>query len=70
MSKPTRQDAFEAVAKSLREFGYPQTTADMVSKCWDAMAEGKKDLEMPHGVVGAFAYSQLNENKEWIEKLP
>lgn len=68
--KPTKADAFEAIAKSLREFGYPRTTAGMVQDAWNAMQEGKKDLEMPHGVIGAFAYSQLEEHREWIEKLP
>ncbi len=54
----TRSQAFETVAKSLREFGYPDATAKMVSDTYDAMDAKKK---LPHGIVGMFAESQLKE---------
>lgn len=69
--KPTRADAYEAIAQSLREFGYGDCTAKMVEETHAAMKQGKTTIdEMPHGVVSAFAQSQLEENAEWIDKLP
>jgi hypothetical protein len=65
----TKADAFEAIARSLREFGYLDTTADMVRDCWTKIEGGHSEEEMPHGIVGRFAYSQLNENRSWIKKL-
>jgi hypothetical protein len=68
--KKTMAEACEAIAKSLREFGYSDATATMVWDCWIAMnGEGKSEDEMPHGIVGRFAYSQLDEHKDWLRKL-
>jgi hypothetical protein len=69
MAIKTKKQAFEIVAKSLREFGYPDATAQMVSDTWDAMQEGKPEDAMPHGIIGGFAYAQLNEVKEALAKL-
>lgn len=67
---PTMADACESVAKSLREFGYPDATASMVWDCWVAMTEhGKSDEDMPHGIVGRFAYSQLDEHRSMLMGL-
>jgi hypothetical protein len=53
---------FTAIAKSLVEFGYHDCTAEMVSDVYEAMKDGKKDYpDLPHGVVGAFAKSQIND---------
>ena len=68
--KITKQTAFESVARSLREFGYPDVTAQMVEDTWNAMKEGKKDADLPHGIVGRFAESQLSEHRNIIEQLP
>lgn len=64
----TKQMGFEAVARSLREFGYPDASAKMVSDTYDAMKRGDKKL--PHGVVGMFAESQLKEVWDKFETLP
>ena len=45
------------IAKNLREFGYPDVTAEMVRDTHAAMKEGKDN--MPHGIVGMFAQRQL-----------
>ncbi len=65
--KPRLRDVYEAVAESLREFGYPDATADMVRATHDAMKRG--DAEMPHGIVGMFAQRQLDELSEVLPRL-
>jgi hypothetical protein len=67
--KYTKAKAFEAVAKSLREFGYPDASADMVRETWDAMKAGKPEDEMPHGIVGRFAFAQLDKAREILERM-
>lgn len=67
--KPTLQDAYSAIAKSLVEFGYPDCTAKMVEETHVAIKAGKAEEDMPHGIVGRFAYSQLTDNAEWLDKL-
>lgn len=62
--KMTKSDACAKVAKSLREFGYPSVTTAMIVECLDAWIDGKRDLELPHGVVGAFASRQFDEVEE------
>lgn len=66
----TKARAFETVAKSLREFGYPDASAAMVKDCWEAMQSGKGDEDMPHGIVGRFAFNQLDEAREQITQFP
>jgi hypothetical protein len=60
----TKHGACAKVAKSLREFGYPDCTADMIRECLDAWLTGKRDLELPHGIIGAFASRQFDEVEE------
>ena len=60
----SRNQACQSVAKSLREFGYPSVTADMIDECLTAFLTGKRDLELPHGVIGAFASRQFAEIEE------
>jgi len=57
----TKTGACQKVAKSLREFGYPDCTAEMISECLDAWVAGKRDLDLPHGIIGAFASRQFDE---------
>lgn len=64
----TKQDGFEAVARSLREFGYPDATAQMVSDTYSAMKKG--DADMPHGIIGMFAERQIDEVREKFDSLP
>ena len=63
----TLAQAYESVAKSLREFGYPDATAQMVRDTHDAIKAGK--AEMPHGIVGRFAESQLREAETLLSRL-
>lgn len=66
---PTRytlQDAYEAVARSLREFGYPDVNASMIREVHNAMKSG---VDLPHGVIGLFAKSQLEENPVGLAQL-
>ena len=64
----TLQTAYETVARSLREFGYPDASADMVKATHNAMKAG--NAEMPHGIVGMFAQSQLQEAGTALDSLP
>ena len=52
----------EQIAASLREFGYPSVTAEMISECLDAWIAKKEPL--PHGVIGMFAQRQFAEIEE------
>lgn len=58
-------DAFETVARSLREFGYPDVQRAMIRDVFDAMKRG--DETMPHGIVGMFAQRQMEE--VWADLL-
>ncbi len=51
--------AYEAVARNLREFGYPDVTATMVCEIHKALLA---DKDLPHGVIGMFAKSQFEDN--------
>lgn len=53
-----------SVAKSLRDFGYPDVTSEMISECLDAFVQGKRDMGLPHGIIGAFASRQFAEVEE------
>lgn len=60
----TKTQVCQKVAKSLREFGYPDCTAEMIRDCLDAWLAGKRDLDLPHGIIGAFASRQFDEVEE------
>lgn len=55
------QQGYEAVTKSLVEFGYPDTTPAMVREIHEAMKAGK---EIPHGIIGRFAEGQIKDYPE------
>lgn len=57
----TKTSACQKVAKSLREFGYLGCTAEMIRECLDSWITGKRDLDLPHGIIGAFASRQFDE---------
>jgi hypothetical protein len=57
-SYPTTE-VYNAIALSLREFGYPDAKASMIMGTYNAMNEGRKEADLPHGVIGRFAYSQI-----------
>jgi hypothetical protein len=66
----TLADAMEAVARSLREFGYSDVTAGMVQEIYDAYAAGKRFPDLPHGVIGGFAESHFDEVADKLKTLP
>jgi hypothetical protein len=64
----TGTETYRAIAKNLREFGYPDVTPLMIEEVWYAMQNGEA---IPHGVVGMFAKSQLTETlgePDWRER--
>lgn len=61
-----RRQVFEAIAQSLRDFGYAGAPADQVKDTWEAMWD---DKPIPHGVIGAFAESQLKNHRGAIATL-
>lgn len=64
----TLTEAYEAVAQSLRDFGYPDVTATMVREAHAAMKQGERTL--PHDIVGQFAQSQLEVVGDALDRLP
>lgn len=66
----TLSNAMEAIAKSLRDFGYPDVTGPMIREVYDAWVAGKRDDELPHGIVGRFAESQIEEHAAALSRLP
>lgn len=63
MPQPTRDQVTHALAESMREFGYPDTTDEMAGQILDAFVKDH-EAEMPHGVIGMFLHSQLTELSE------
>lgn len=61
--KLTRAKVTHALAQSMREFGYPDVTDEMAGEILDAYVKGP-DGDFPHGVIGMFLKSQLDELKE------
>lgn len=53
-------ELYEAIARSLREFGYPDVTAQMIRETDEARKDGKPKTE-PHGIISMFARRQLDE---------
>ncbi len=59
--------AYAAIARNLREFGYPDVTAAMIADVHQAVEDGQP---LPHGIIGLFAKDQLRENPEIFGELP
>lgn len=75
MAKASRKpyslgDAMEAVARSLREYGYPDVTATMIREIYDQWLLGKRFPDLPHSVIGGFAERQFDEVADKIKTLP
>ena len=69
--KITKAQVCRSFAKSMREFGYPDCDEEMASEIYDAYKDGKRDNELPHGVIGMFAERQFEELEEALgTKLP
>jgi hypothetical protein len=66
---PTLSHGMEAVARNLREFGYPDVTAEMIREIYDRWIEGARYPDLPRGVIGGFAERQFEENAETFKKL-
>ena len=60
-SDDTLNQGYDAVAKNLVDFGYPDTTPKMVREIHEAMKEGKTEEDLPHGIIGRFAEKQIVE---------
>ena len=63
----TLEQGYEAVATMLREFGYPDATADMVREVHAAMLEGKEWPDLPHGVIGGMAEGHIKNYSHIFE---
>jgi hypothetical protein len=61
LARITKNAACEKVADSLREFGYKSVTTAHIREVLDAWLEGKRESELPHGIVGMFAEKQFEE---------
>lgn len=48
-------------AEALRDFGYPDVTAEMVGEIWDEYSKGN---DLPHGIIGMFCEKAFDEVKE------
>jgi hypothetical protein len=68
--RPTLDTGMEAVARSLREFGYPDVTAKMIREIYDQWVTGKRFPALPHGVIAGFAQSQFEEHADMLAALP
>ena len=55
---PTRKQVTGAMAKSMRDFGYPDVTDQMADEIMAAYIAGD---DLPHGVIGMFLEKQMDE---------
>jgi hypothetical protein len=60
----TRWDVAVKVARSLREFGYDNLETKEVAEVLDAWIDGKRDHDLPRGVIGLMAGRQFDEVDE------
>lgn len=58
------------IARALRNFGYPDVTRETIAEVYDAYLSGKREAELPHGVIGRFAGKDLAELSELLGELP
>lgn len=61
MRNVTPERVYESIAQALRTFGYPDCTAEMIKEVRKAMAKGKTEGALPHGIIGRFAEDQLKD---------
>lgn len=57
----SKEQIYEAIANSLREFGYKDASAEMIRDTHEAMKEGKTGADLPHNIIGRFAERQIND---------
>lgn len=65
MAKSILERGFEAQARSLREFGYPDVTADMVRQAHEKWVAGQEASE----IIGMFCERAFEEHPEIFGKL-
>ena len=58
-----RSEICAPIAASLRDFGYPDVTTEMVMEIMTAWLKDQ-DGEMPHGIIGMMASRQFEELEE------
>jgi hypothetical protein len=58
------EQGFEAQARSLREFGYPGVTAEMVSAAHADWKTGKASAGEPADVIARFCESAFEEHPQ------
>ena len=59
--------AYKAVARNLREFGYPDVTTEMVEEIHGAFKAG---TPLPHGIIGMMAGGQFEEHPKTFGEAP
>jgi 7-cyano-7-deazaguanine synthase in queuosine biosynthesis len=52
------EKCYKTIAKMLQEFGYPDCTPEMIEETHKAIVA---EQELPHGIIGMFAYCYINE---------
>jgi hypothetical protein len=64
---PNKESIYNALGQSMREFGYPDCTNEIAAEILNAYFEGKRDDDLPHGVLGRMLEDQCKivaESKE------
>jgi hypothetical protein len=59
-----RSDACRPVQKALCDFGYDNLTLQEVRDVMDAWCAGKREEDLPHGIIGMMAGRQFDEIEE------
>ena len=70
MPDVTKEYICDGISKSLIEYGYPDATQQVIAEIYDAFKAGKRFPELPHGIVGGMAESQLKEIEGMLKVLP
>jgi len=70
MTNATKDQICRNVAADLRNFGYPDVSAEMIGEIYDAYRSGLRGADLPHGIIGRFAENSLDLAAERIGCLP
>ena len=62
----TRLEASWKVDRGLREFGYPDITGEIIKDVLDEWLAGKRDFDLPHGVIGVMAGRQFDDIEDAV----
>lgn len=63
-SPPTRLEFVGPMVRGLKEFGYPNVTAEQLKEALEAWLAGKRGHDLPHGVIGYVAGRNFDELEE------